>query len=275
MQKLKRVVAAGMALALAGCLSVGLTACGSKEGVAATWANGEITEEQVTNYVENMRSLYGYSSNASGWEDFLKKRTYDIEQTSDLSELTKEESKKEEEAKKDEGTVQEYREYVIKQIARNDVVEWEAGQRNLEVTDEELDAEVEKNKAQVEAQYMSGTFESILQMQGYKDLDAYKEELKTSMQVDKLEQEIVGCKSTDEKWDQDKWDKFVDGLMDYANLQINEMPSNLSYDPANASVEVDTSGASSESGDDADAESTDTDVTATTESSDSGESSDK
>ena len=58
MQKLKRVVAAGMALALAGCLSVGLTACGSKEGVAATWANGEITEEQVTNYVENMRSLY-------------------------------------------------------------------------------------------------------------------------------------------------------------------------------------------------------------------------
>lgn len=287
--KAKKILAASCTVALVACLGV-LSGCdGDSEPIAAKWANGEVTEASVTNQIEYMRSLYGFSSNLSEWEDFLKNRTYDTKASSNIEDVVSDDADssdssdadaKDTDAKDSDaadsssdgaegsdadqestgGTVSDYRDYTIEQLVRNQVVEWEADQRGVAASDEEIDAALDEDRQQVEAQYMAGTFESVLESQTGQTIEEYRETLAKQLKVDKLQEQIVGVNDEDENWDQDKWDAFVDALMDYADMQINPMPSDLSYDPAVLQAAADatsTDATDAADGDDADGTATD------------------
>lgn len=195
--------AAGVLLAFG---AVFLAGCGGQ--VAATWAHGQVAEDEVTSTIESMRSAYGLTDD-SAWASFVKKRSYDEDASS----------------KEGDGTVAELREYVINQMIRQDVIDHEIEAQNIEVTDEELDAYVEQQREQVESQYMAGVFESYLERMGYSSIDEFREQARETLAEQKLRQQATG--STD---DADAWNEYVDGLVENAQVTINEMPTGLSYD---------------------------------------------
>lgn len=242
-----------------------LVGCGKQP--AATWAQGEIAEDKVTSAVSNMRSYYGITDDAT-WASFVKQRGYDSsKQTSENSGVSALGKAKEgssgdiddallganveqgdsadasqegteegasgngQEAVDETGTVEEMRDYVIEQLVRQEIINKEIEKRGIKVSDEEVDAFVDQVRSYVESQYMPGVFESYLQMQGYKDLNAYKEEARTQLIQAKLQQEIATTTAEDgtESIDQSKWTEWLDGMYADAAVKINPAPSDLPY----------------------------------------------
>ena len=201
-KRLLVTICAGMLLVLG---AAGLFGCSGQ--AAATWAHGQIDEADVTTTIENMRTMYGLTDDSS-WASFVKERSYDADASS----------------KEGEGTVAELREYIIDQMIRQDVIEHEIEAQNIQVSDEDLDAYVEEQREAVESQYMPGVFESYLEQQGYASIDEFREQAKETLAEQKLQEQATG--STD---DADAWDEYVDGLVEAAQVQINEMPADVSY----------------------------------------------
>ena len=268
MSSLKRHAVLVLSAVAALALSALLAGCGQQQ--AATWAHGQILEEDVTSQINSMKSSATSSSSTSSdessdnsedssddgdkWVTYIKERSYD----SDVSDEDKE---------KADGTIADLRKYVIDQLMRTSVINYEVAQKNYEISDEELDSYVEEQQSLYESYYgqgMSGTFESILQLMGYKNLEAFKTQAKGTLQTRKLQEEITGKDEGDDDFDEDAWDKYVDGLVENADVHINDMPSDMSYDPDSpnysASTSSSTSDSSSESSDDSSSDSSSTDT---------------
>ncbi|MGN0059075.1 MAG: SurA N-terminal domain-containing protein [Coriobacteriales bacterium] len=232
MTSLKRalIVACAVALAVCGCFA--LAGCGKQ--AAATWAHGDVSEEDVTKTIENMRTNYGLTDDAT-WASFIAMKAYDSSANSDGQTTT-------------DGTVADLRTYVINQLLKTDIIDYEVKEQNITVSDDELDAYVDQQRQAVESQYMAGVFESYLQKQGYKSLDEYKEQARKALAEQKLAEQN-GASEDDES----AWDSYVDGLMQNADIHINDMPSGLSCDvdlsSATATLSGNTSDATSSEGD--------------------------
>ncbi len=224
MTRFKRLLVTICAGALLACGAMGLFGCGGQ--AAATWAHGQIEEDDVTTTIENMRTMYGLSDDSS-WASFVKARSYDADASS----------------KEGDGTVAELREYIINQMIRQDVIEHEIETQNIQVTDEELNAYVDQQRQAIESQYMPGVFESYLEQQGYASIDEFKEQAKQTLAEQKLQEQATG--STD---DTDAWNEYVDGLVEAAQVQIKDMPSGLSYDVDLSAVDTTDSGSAADSG---------------------------
>ena len=224
----KRVVCLACSVCLLAFCCAILSGCGKQ--VAATWAHGDIDEETVTTTIENMRTSYGMTDDTS-WASFVAGKSYDS-------------STSESEEAATDGTAADLRNYVINQMIREDIIDYEIEQSGLEVSEDEIDAYVEQQKSYIESMYMPGVFESVIQQQGYKDLEAYRESVKQILLEQKLMEQAVGDAS-----DTDAWNTYLDGLVAYADVQINDMPSGLSYDVDTSATG--TSDSTEESGDNA------------------------
>ena len=255
----KRYLVPALVLAAVLALSGALAGCG--EQVAATWAHGQILESDVTTQITSMQSSRSSSSSSTtssddsssstteSWEDYIKNRSYD----SDASD---------EDKAKGDGTVAQLREYAINTLMKTKVVDYEVEQKNYTISDDELDAYVDEQRTTYESYYgqgMSGTFESILQLMGYKNLAAFKEEAKETLKERKLQKEVTGKDESEDDFDQDAWDAHVKELVSNSDLHINDMPSDTTYDPSSPKYS------------DPDSSSTSTDTTTTT-TTDSGSS---
>lgn len=225
MTSLKRVLIVACAVALAACGCFALAGCGKQ--AAATWAHGDVSEEDVTKTIENMRANYGLTDDAT-WASFIAMKAYDSTANSDGQTTT-------------DGTVADLRTYVINQMLKTDVIDYEVKEQNITVSDDELDAYVDQQRKAVESQYMAGVFESYLQKQGYKSLDEYKEQARKVLAEQKLAEQN-GASEDDES----AWNSYVDGLMQNADIHINDMPSGLSYDVDLSSAAATSSGVSSD-----------------------------
>lgn len=261
MVRLKRiaVLASVACMFVFGCLM--LTACGGDQ-IAATWAHGEVKEDDVTNAVTNMQKSYGLTD-ATSWQSFIENKYYDSDALKSSSNSSKN-SKKSGEAssssssadssasssdssENSKGTVNDLRTYVINQLVRQQVIDWQVQQENIQVSDEEVEAYVDTYRKQVEKQYMEGVFESYLENTQGITLDEFKDQARKSLAEQKLQQQATGSTT-----DTDAWNKYVDGLVSQADVKINDAPANLPYDPANMSS------SSSSSEDSTAGESTDT-----------------
>lgn len=265
----KRVMCVVGTVALVLSVCVCLAGCGKQ--AAATWSHGDVSEDDVTKVVNNLRTYYSISDDDT-WAQFVKQRAYDTsDQQNDTSstsaishaknqdsntnysdtdlgsnvDLSSSSSSATEDTPKDEtGTVEELREYVIKQIIRQRIIDEEIKSRNITVSDEEVNEAVEQVRQYVEAQYMEGVFESFLQMQGYSDLNAYKKEIREQLIQVKLQKEIAGTITGEdgkETINSAKWNEWLDGKYAEANVKINPPTIELPY------ALVSTSASSSES----------------------------
>lgn len=241
MVRLKRiaVLASAACMFVLGCLA--LAAC-SGDQIAATWAHGEVKEDEVTTAITNMQTNYGLTD-ASSWQSFIENKYYDPDSLTSSSDSSSDSSSSSEDSSEDtQGTVNDMRTYVINQLVRQQVIDWEVEQQNIQVSDDEVESYVDEQRKAVEEQYMEGVFESYLENTQGMTLDEYKDQVRKQLAEQKLEEQVTGSTT-----DTDAWDKYVDGLVSYAEVKINDAPANLSYDPANMS-------SSSSSSDDSDSE---------------------
>ena len=238
------VVVCAMALLVALC---SLSGCG--EAKAAKWAHGKVLEEDVTTQITNIQSNEGLSSDKSGWEKYIKKYKYNDDA-----------DKKEVKAKS--GTVAAFREYEIKEIIKQQILEYEVKEANIEVPEDEVQSSYDEQAKSYEKTYaggLSGTFESIIEMMGYESADAFKDTVRENLKQEAYKKQVCGDDYTDEDWE-----KYINQKYDEAEVEITECPSDLSYDPANMS---DDSSDSTDSADTTDTGSTDTDADANTDAS--------
>ncbi len=254
-----------------------LTGCGEK--IAAEVNGTQIEEETITNYIENTMATDGYDEDEEGWETYLIDREYDEdadEEESDEEDTDSEDAETDEDADEDESETTEdlhqaaldYRTYVIDQFIETELIQQDVKDKDVAVSDEEVDEYAEEIESYYEYYYaggMSGTAESILQLMGYKDLDAFKEECRTELEIEALqkmmcpvdadededadseedadstdesddtedatEEEETDEEETDEEYDEEAWDAYVEQLRADANVTVNDAPENLSYDP--------------------------------------------
>ena len=230
-----------------------LAGCG--EEPAAKWAHGEVTEDEITTAVTNMRSYYSLTSD-SDWATFVKERKY--ESDSDVSEGTTLEDANEKgenaeisqdrlganiaeevrnpESEKDEskpeGTATDLRSYMAEQLIRQDIVDYEVKEENITVSDEEVNEYVDQQRASVEAQYMKGVFESVLQKQGYANIDAFKDSVREQLAEQKLQEKVAGTAGEDGTVhvNNGTWKNWLDDKYANANVTINPATAALSYE---------------------------------------------
>ncbi len=264
----KRAVCVIAMAVFAMCACIFAAGCGKQ--VAATWAHGDVTEEKVTTAANNMRSYYQIKDDAS-WAQFVSSRAYDTSDelanaagnsaiqearekgsdagysSSDLGANTESaatdtanadgsqnadaNAQNTEAAAANDGTVEEMRAYIIEQIIRQDISDREIKERNITVSDAEVNQFVEEQRANVESQLMKGVFESYLQSQGYANLDAYKEDVRTQFLQLKLAQQVAGKEAEDGSTtvDSQKWLEWLDQMYADANVKINPAPADLPY----------------------------------------------
>ena len=206
------------------CALCTVTGCG--DAVAAKWAHGKVLEADVTTQIEALQSNESLSDDKAGWEKYIKKYKYDDD--ADKAEV-----------KAKSGTVAKLREYEIKILVEQQILEYEVEQAGIEVSDDDVESAYEQQAQMYEQMYaggLSGTFESILEMMGYENADAFKADLKESLKQEKYKKQVLGL-GDDEEIDDDKWQEYIDGKYDEAEVEITDCPSDLSYDPANMSDE--------------------------------------
>lgn len=224
--KRARLALATIAVTIIACTC--LAGCG--EPLAATYDGGSVPEETVTATIENMRTYYGLTDDAD-WAEFVKTRAYDTGESSMQTAVEKAAAANKPAEDATEGTVEDMREYVIEQIVRSELVQREIKNRKIEIADEEVDAYVEQQRAYVEARLMEGVFESVLQRQGYKDLDEYREGIREQLKQLKLQNDVSTITTDDGQEISGKaaWSIWFDKLYEDAHVKINPAPQPLSY----------------------------------------------
>lgn len=234
MTLLKRVRLALVTIGVTLIACVCLAGCG--EPVAATYDGGTVTEDTVTSTIENMRTYYELQDDAA-WAEFVKERQYDTGENGTMQTAVEKAAAQtaaaagKTEEDQTEGTAEEMREYVIEQIIRSQLIEKEIKDRKLDVSDEEVDAYVEQQRAYVESRLMEGVFESVLQRQGYKDLDEYREEIREQLKQLKLQNEVSTITTQDGQTISGKtaWSTWFDELYESVHPKINPAPQPLPY----------------------------------------------
>ncbi|MGN0073152.1 MAG: hypothetical protein ACI36W_05085 [Coriobacteriales bacterium] len=270
MTRTKKIIAGLCTAALAACAALGLAGCG--EDVAATWAHGKVLESDVTAAAEGELKYYVNDDGTydiSSWTNYIANREYDEYATEEEQEANE---------KAADGTVADYREYLAKQQLREDIVAYEVEKRGIEVTEEEIDEQLEFEAQIYESYYgggHAGTFESILNNYFGMTLDQYKEGVAKQLKEDKLKEQVVAERSgadsddaaaegeassdetasgdeaassdeaaaEDEEADEDAiFNAYIDELMESYSASVTACPENLSYDPQTlaASQEADS-----------------------------------
>lgn len=210
-----------------------LVGCG--EPVAATYNGGSIPEEDVTNTIRNMRAYYGLEDQEK-WDEFVKTRQYDTGTSVAQTAVEKAAAGAAAAAGKTnedqtEGTEEDMRAYVIEQLIRSELIEKEIKNRNLVVDEETVDAYVEQQRTFIESRIMEGVFESVLQRQGYKDLEEYKDEIREQLKQVLLQNEVSTVTLDDGQVISGKaaWNYWFDQLYEKSNVKINPAPQPLDY----------------------------------------------
>lgn len=253
MTRTKKIAAALAGAALAACAALCLAGCG--EDVAASWAHGKVLEADVTaaaeSELENYRNDDG-SYDISSWTNYIANREYD-------ENATEEEQKANEEAA--DGTVADYRDYLAKKELREQIVSYEVEKRNIEVTDEEVEEQLDFEAQIYESYYgggHAGTFESIINNYFGMTLEEYKEGVVAQLKEDKLKQQVVAEKTgstgdeasadadaagsddasadsgdaAEDEVDEDAiFNEYLEELMQSYNATVTACPEGLSYDP--------------------------------------------
>lgn len=252
MTRIKKIAAVFASAALAACAALGLAGCG--EDVAATWAHGKVLEADVTAAAESELQYYlddDGTYDISSWTNYIANREYDEYATEEEVEVY--------EAAAD-GTVADYRDYLAKQKLREQVVAYEVEKRNIEVTDDEVEQQLEFEAQIYESYYgggHAGTFESIINNYFGMTLEQYKEGVVTQLKEEKLKQQVVAEKTgtaegesadaaegedasaesadaagEEEEVDEDAiFNEYLEELMQGYNATITACPEGLSYDP--------------------------------------------
>ncbi|MCQ2752052.1 MAG: SurA N-terminal domain-containing protein [Coriobacteriales bacterium] len=148
--------------------------------VAATYDGGDVKEDDVTTAANNIRANAGYEKDKSGWTNYIKNRTWDTD--------------KEYADAEGDGTVDEFREYIIKQKVTNQIVEQKEKDYNIEVSDKEVEEYVDELSKSYEATYaggMKGTFKSILRLIGM-DEETFNENARKQLMERNLKRAILG-----------------------------------------------------------------------------------
>lgn len=290
----KKISVAAVSVALAALTAVSLTGCG--EQVAGTWAHGKVLEDEITQTATTQMSYHTSSdgsTDVSAWTNYIADREYDSSASSSdesSTDSSTKKSSKSDDASKSDGTVQEYREYLINQAIRQQVIDYEIEQRGIEVSDDEVDAAVEQQSTIYESYYgggHKGTFESILSRYFGMTLDEFKEDVANNLKEDKLKEAVLAeqgdsndsadstsdessddnskksskkAKSSDSSAadtssdDDKKFDEYIDNLIAGFDVKINDAPADLSYDPQ---VVAKNAQSSDDSGDSSDESSSD------------------
>ena len=136
----------------------------------------------------------------------------------------------------DDGTLEEYRAFLIKQQIISDYVEDLIDERGIEVSEKKVEKTVEEDRAEYESGYMEGMFESILQSYGYADIESYTEYREESLLEEKLMFEVTGMDEDDEGYDESEagelYEDWLDDLYDnMLEVDVKDPPSELDYDP--------------------------------------------
>lgn len=274
----KKISVVAVSAALAALVAFTMAGCG--EQVAGSWAHGKVLEDEITKTATEQMSYHTGSDGSidvSAWTNYIADREYDSDSSAEDT------TKKSDETKSD-GTVQEYREYLVNQAIREQVIEYEIEQRGIEVSDDEVDEAVESQSTIYESYYgggHKGTFESILNRYFGMTLEQFKENVAKDLKEDKLKEAVLAeqgdsadADSADadkdskadskksskkssadkESADDKKFDEYIDGLIASFDVKINDAPAELSYDPQvvakNAQSESSEEGEASESSDD-------------------------
>lgn len=264
MTRTKKIIAGLCTAALAAAAALGLAGCG--EDVAATWAHGKVLEADVTAAAETELGYYKEddgSYDISSWTNYIANREY-------IEDATEEEQKAYEKAA--DGTAADYREYLAKQKAREAVIAYEVDKRKIEVTDDEVEEQLQFEAQIYESYYgggHAGTFESILHNYFGMTLEQYKEGVAKQLKEDKLKEQVIAEKkgdsaeqpaegeelSEEEEADNDAlFNEYVESLMESYNVKVTECPANLSYDPQTLAASAEAASASASTGTDAAAE---------------------
>lgn len=233
MSSLKRLRLAVLVSCVVALCCLCLSACG--EPVAATYKGGKITEEDVTTTIKNMRVYYGLEADED-WDEFVRTRQYDTGTTAMQTAVEKAAAGAAKAAgKADEeqvdGTEEEMRDYVIEQLIRSELIEQEIKSRNLSVDEAYVDAYIEQQRTYIESRLMEGVFESVLQRQGYKDLEEYKDEIREQLKQVLLQNDVSTVTLEDGTVISGKaaWNYWFDELYESSNVKINPAPGPLDY----------------------------------------------
>ncbi|MGN0077592.1 MAG: hypothetical protein ACI36V_02285 [Coriobacteriales bacterium] len=269
MTRTKKIIAGLCTAALAAVTALGLAGCG--EDVAASWSHGKVLEADVTAAAEAELKYYvedDGSYDISSWTNYIANREY-------IEDATEEEQKAYEEAA--DGTAADYREYLAKQKVREAVIAYEVDKRNIEVTDEEIEEQLQFEAQIYESYYgggHAGTFESILHNYFGMTLEEYKEGVAKQLKEDKLKEQVIAEKkgdsteqpaegddaaaeevSEEEEADNDAlFNEYIESLMESYNVKVTECPANLSYDPQTLAASAEAASAGTDAaaeGDDA------------------------
>lgn len=232
MSMFKRAFAiiAAMAVLTLGCIA--LAGCG--EPVAATYDGGKISEEDVTTTIENMRTAYGLSDEEE-WQEFLTTRAYDTSETASLTAVEKAASQAPNAVSATEdkgpGSVEDLRAYVIEQIIRSELIQREIKNRNVQVSDEEVEMYIDQQRTYVESMIMEGVFESIIQRQGYRDMDAYRDAIREQLKQLRLQTEVseLANDNGQEVSGKAAWFVWFNKLYEDAHVKINPALEGLVY----------------------------------------------
>lgn len=245
----KKISVVAVSAALAAFTAFTMAGCG--EQVAGTWSHGKVLEDEITKTATEQMNYHTSSDGSidvSAWTNYIADREYNSDESAD-------DSKKKSDASKSDGTVQEYREYLVNQAVRQQVIEYEIEQRGIEVSDEEVDEAVESQSAIYESYYgggHKGTFESILSRYFGMTLEQFKENVAENLKEDKLKEAVLAEQGASDSADNadasddskkksakkdstedndKKFDEYIDGLVASFDVKVNDAPASLSYDP--------------------------------------------
>ena len=232
----KRICSAMIVLCVTALSCFCLVGCG--EPIAATYNGGNIKEEDVTTTIQNMRVYYELQDDAA-WAEFIKTRKYETETSGTMQTAVEKAAAGAAAAagqaaeERPEGTVEDMRAYIIEQLIRTNLIDAEIKSRNLMVEEADIDAYVEQQRTFMESRLMEGVFESVLQRQGYKNLEEYREEIRNQLKQVKLQNDVSTVTTEDGQVYSGKaaWNYWFDDLYGKSNVKINPAPSPLEYAP--------------------------------------------
>lgn len=144
------------------------SASDSISGTAATCDDGyEISEQSVADFILQYRTYNGLET-VTKWATFL------------------------DEAGK---TVSDFRQDAINNLALNHAIEIEAKDKGVSVSDEEINEQINLAKTSAKASN-DETWKSVIEIAGYKDENAYRDDIKTHLLKDKLSEDNNGGEIT-------------------------------------------------------------------------------
>lgn len=168
MRKRFNIRIAAIVLACA-CALASMSLCGclgfsKQSSIAATVDEVSITEDEVTSYIEGFRQEKTDRETASGWAQWLSSNGF---------------------------TAESLREYVLNNVfIPKAVIRTQAKNLSLEVTEDELDQIIQKEKSYYEERTGVGSWDSVLASYGY-DEDKWRDNERDRLLEERLKETVV------------------------------------------------------------------------------------